>query len=195
MENPDTKTLLAIADQTMSETVPDGPLTRPKHLGRRGPGPSQVSLDALAAHRGDTQIGGPKTRRCAKCARLAMKDHKLCYWHRPQREREAVRRAKGEPVARTHVVAKRNWRNLVRVGGVPMELVAQPVFGVVAIEIEKILAEMRTGDKSRVHVLKTLYVLRLELVRAWLVASNQDQPVVQPWLDVVQKIRSLLPTA
>ncbi len=172
-----------------------------KHPNKGGWRGHPNSLRALEKHRGKTMFGNPNNRKrlCRKCNRVAIKGLDVCYSHGGAPTQIARRLADDCAGYSRPKTAHRLVQKLIEREELPQELLRQPIF----LKISDILsvpykeAKFRRRDrkplsgssKDEMNYLKTLTVLRLECVRAWLTMEISGDN--GPWITAIGKARKL----
>ncbi len=190
-ENP-----LEYLDQSLANTyVPEGGILeafkaerdRAKAPGGRGTHPnSQV---ALAANRKRTQIGGPGSRTCTQCGRLAVRGVKVCFYHGGGAVAKAQREARGIRTSRVRA-AKRAVKDLLERHSLPMDLLRTELFRSTWARANqrRTHAETIATEQKELDYRRACSLLSWEVVRAWYSMEGGD---IAPWVDCVRKARDL----
>lgn len=182
-----------LIDRDMDRTDPVSVqrYTRKGNLKKPGSGIRHPnSLAALDRSRSGTQFDGPNARRCKHCRRLAVREMEVCYFHGGRQWLRIKRRLQGKgAVGKTSEIALRNTRRVFQEGGIPAELMHNPLFQEVGrTALPRMFGVSREQGEPDIGKRIASRVLIRELVAAWYAVEAGDW---KPWLIAQAKAREL----
>jgi hypothetical protein len=151
-------------------------------------GMSPGSLAALARHRKDTQLGGPKMRACKRCRQPAVRTSEFCKSHGgrmvlEKRERDNPKKGVYAPKAARRAVVR-----LMRSQQLPPGLIDNPTFRAIVQTVAPRSFGLPTVPGLTPPVRAQLALLCREMVLAWLSATEGD---FGPWTRALANARKL----